>query len=153
MLKSEMHNSLTIAGPGRAHENVVMVAGLPFRSAAFYASAFVVGFFFYSVIWSNAPVEDSDTGTYFRLAQELSNFHITQLHYRTPGYPLLLVFTGASRSPRTLFFVSLVLHFAAIWLLGIVLFHAGLSETKLKLFSLMLLLPPWQHLSVSFFGT
>lgn len=143
MLKPENRNSFAIAGPCHARENVRIVAGLPFRSAAFYASAFAVAFFFYSVIWSNAPIAVSDTGTYFGLAQELSNFHITQLHYRTPGYPLLLVLTGASRSPRTLFFVSLVLHFAAIWLLGVVLYHAGLSEMKLKLFSLILLLPPF----------
>lgn len=142
-MKAEINNSVTIAGPCHAGQNGPMVAGLPFRSAAFYVLAFAVAFFFYSVIWSNAPIAVSDTGTYFKLAEELSNFHITKLHYRTPGYPLLLVLTGASRSPRTLFFVSLVLHFAAIWLLGVVLYHAGLSEMKLKLFSLILLLPPF----------
>jgi hypothetical protein len=36
-----------------------------------------------------------------------------------------------------------MLHLAAIWLLGIVLYRAGLSEVKLNLFSVVLLLPPF----------
>jgi hypothetical protein len=144
MLKAEINNGVTIAGPCHAGQNVPIVAGLPFRTAAVYVLLFAVAFGFYGVVWSSAPITESDTGGYFRVAQDLSDLHINQLHYRTPGYPLLLVLTGASRSPnRTLFFASLLLHFSSIWLLGLVLFRAGLTEMRLNLFSLILLLPPF----------
>ena len=120
--------------------SVPTVAGLPVGTALVYTLLFAAAFCFYAVIWPNAPIAESDTGTYFSVAQDISNLHITKLHYRTPGYPLLLVLTGAG---RTLFFVSLMLHFAAVWLLGVVLYRAGLSEVKLTFFSVLLLLPPF----------
>jgi hypothetical protein len=144
MLRTEINTYRTIAGLCQAYQNVPIVAGLPVRTAAVYALLFAVALCFYSVVWSSAPITESDTGGYFRVAQDLSDLHIHQLHYRTPGYPLLLVLTGASRSPnRTLFFASLLLHFSSIWLLGIVLYRAGLTEMRLNLFSLILLLPPF----------
>jgi hypothetical protein len=124
-------------------QKVYTIGGLPFSTAIFYASLFVVAFWFYSVLWPSAPIMEPDSGGYLRTAQDLSDFHIDQMQERVPGYPLLLLLTGASRSPRTLFFVSLLLHFISIWLLGIVLYCAGLTQVKLNLFSLILLLPPF----------
>src|SRR5262249_6453109 len=81
---------------------------------------------------------------YLRAAQDLSDFHIDQLQPRPPGYPILLVLTQSSESPsRTLFFVSLVLHFASVWLLATVLYRAGATELMLILFAFILLLPPY----------
>jgi hypothetical protein len=58
----------------------------------------------------------------------LSDFWIDELHLRTPGYPLLLLLTGSSQAPtRTLFFTSLLLHFASVWLLASALSCAGLT--------------------------
>ena len=87
---------------------------------------------------------EPDSGSYLRVAQDLSDFHIDQLPLRTPGYPLLLVLTGSSKSPnRALFFVSLLLHFASIWLLASVLYRAGATKLMLILFAFILLLPPY----------
>ena len=140
MLKTENARNVTIVGSSPAALNIRSVAGLPVRSALVYVLLFAVAFCFYSVVWPSAPIADSDTATYFRVAQDLSNLHITQLHYRTPGYPLLLVLTGSSRA---LFFVSLLLHFASIWLLASVLYRAGATILMLILFAFILLLPPY----------
>src|SRR6266511_1235308 len=120
------------------------IAGLPLRTAAAYAAFFVMAFCLYNYLWANAPITAADTRGYLIAARHLADFHIDQLQDRAPGYPLFLLLTGASESPnRTLFVVSLVLYFASIWGLGIVLYRAGLTETKLNLFSFILLLPPY----------
>src|SRR5262249_5387661 len=146
MLKTQIANHATISGvhfsPGG--QNIHSVAGLPFRTAIVYALLFAVALGLYSVIWVKAPAMEPDSGSYLRAAQDLSDFHIDQLQERAPGYPILLLLTASSQSPkRTLFFVSLLLHFASIWLLASVLYRAGLSDMKLNLFSLILLLPPF----------
>jgi hypothetical protein len=120
------------------------IAGLPLSSAIIYTLFFVMAFCSYTVLWKNAPVMEPDSWTYLGAAQDLSDFHIDQLQERTPGYPLLLLLTGSSQSPsRTLFFVSLLLHFASIWLLASVLYSAGVREVMLTLFAFILLLPPY----------
>src|SRR5688500_10245276 len=85
------------------------VAGLPVRTAIVYASLFVIALWIYSALWSRAPMMVPDSPGYLRTAQALADFHIDQLQDRAPGYPLLLALTGASRYPRVLFFVSLLL--------------------------------------------
>jgi len=144
MLKAEINNSVTIAGPCHTGQNVPSVAGLPVRAALVYALLFAVAFGFYSVIWVKAPVMEPDSFTYLTAAQDLSDFHIDQLQTRAPGYPILLLLTQSSRSPgRILFFVSLLLHFASIWLLATVIYRAGATELMLILFAFILLLPPY----------
>jgi hypothetical protein len=87
---------------------------------------------------------EPDSSSYLKAAQDLSDFHLDQLQERVPGYPLFLVLTASSRSPsRLLFFASLSLHFAAIWLLGVVLYRIGLRRTFVILFGMILLLPPY----------
>jgi hypothetical protein len=144
MLKAEITNSVTIAGPCYAGKNVPIVAGLSLRTAVVYSLLFVVAFCFYSVVWINAPVMEPDSWTYLGAAQDLSDFHIDQLQERTPGYPLLLLLTGSSQSPsRTLFFVSLLMHFASVWLLASILSRAGIPQMMLYIFGFILLLPPY----------
>ena len=120
-----------------------MIASLPLSTAIFYASLCAVSFWFYTALWSSAPITMNDSPGFFRTAQDFPIFTSIGSNDRPPGYPLLLLLTGANRSPRTLFFVSLLLHFVSIWLLGIVLYRAGLTQSKLNLFSLILLLPPF----------
>ncbi len=125
-------------------QKIHTIAGLPLWTAIVYASLFAIAFWFYSILWIRAPIMAIDSGGYLRAAQDLSDFHIDQLQERAPGYPLLLVLTASSQSPnRTLFFVSLLLHFASIWLLASVLYCAGLAEMTLNMFGLILLLPPY----------
>jgi hypothetical protein len=144
MLKTQINSDVTIAGLSLGGRDLSVVAGLPFRTAAVYALLFAVAFCLYSALWSSAPVMESDSWSYLGAAQDLSDFHIDQLQERAPGYPLLLALTGSSQSPnRTLFFASLLLHFSSIWLLASLLYRAGLTEMRLNLFSLILLLPPF----------
>jgi hypothetical protein len=145
MLKTESVSNATIAVLSHPRgQNLNTVAGLPVRAALVYVSLFTVAFCFYSVVWSSAPIMEPDSWTYLGAAQDLADFHIDQLQTRAPGYPILLVVTQSTRSPgRTLFFVSLLLHFASIWLLANVLYRAGGTEVTLILFAFILLLPPY----------
>ena len=129
--------------PG-AEQDARKLAGLPLRTAAVYASLFVIAFWFYTTLWSSAPVMMPDSASYLTAAQDLSDFRINELHERAPGYPLLLLLTRSSELPnRLLFFTSLSLHFASIWLLGTVLYRFGLREMMLILFASILLLPQY----------
>lgn len=120
------------------------IAGLPFRIALIYLVLFSVAVVAYSTLWHEAPVKTNDSPGYLAVAQDLEDFHLDRLHLRPPGYPLLLLFTGSSRSPsRTLFFVSLLFHVVSIWLLGALLSAAGVSSRQLMAFALVLILPPF----------
>ena len=123
-------------------EHLQRIAGLPLRTAVAYGFLFVIAFVFYTAVWTTAPIMVSDSPTYTTAAESLSNLQLSQS--RTPGYPLLLVLTGSTRTPtRELFFVSLLLHFISIWLLARILYVAALPETMLILFCAILLLPPY----------
>jgi hypothetical protein len=123
---------------------VATVAGLPLRVAVMYVTLFVIAFWAYATLWPSAPMMVTDSASYLRAAQDLSDFRINESHDRAPGYPLLLLLTASSKSPnRALLFLSLSLHFASIWLLAGLLYRAGLSELLLHLFALILLLPPY----------
>jgi len=124
--------------------HVFGAAGLPIRVALIHVLLFAAAFCFYGILWPNVPATQPDSGSYLRFAQDLSDFRIDQSSERTPGYPILLLLTASSESPnRRLFYVSLLLHFASIWLLDSVLWRAGSGATQLTLFSLVLLLPPF----------
>lgn len=108
------------------------------------ALIFAAAFAFYAVAWRHAPVQDGDSPQYLEVARDLADFRIETLHDRTPGYPLLLAITGSTQAPtRTLFYVSLVLHFASVWLLALVLRASGLPPKWLLAFCAVLALPPF----------
>jgi hypothetical protein len=118
--------------------------GLPRRVAIFYVLAFAVAIVVYPAAWNHAPLLEPDSGTYMRAARDLSDLHLDRLQERPPGYPLLLLITGASEMPtRSLFFVSLAIHFASIWLMATILWRAGISSRLLLMFCVILLLPPY----------
>jgi hypothetical protein len=120
------------------------VAGLPVPTAVLYVFLFAIAFWVYTTLWRQAPVMTDDSWGYLAVASDLRDFHIDHLHYRTPGYPLLLLMTASSEMPnRALFFLSLLLHFTSIWILASVLYSTGLTKTMLSLFGLLLLLPPY----------
>src|SRR5213594_2637073 len=127
-------------------QKIHTIAGLPLWTTVIYTLLFAAAFWSYSALWRSAPIMTPDSGSYLRAAQDLSDFHVDQLQDRAPGYPLRLLLAASSQSPnRTLFFVSLLLHFATIWLLATVLYRAGLREMLLSLFGLILLLPPYME--------
>jgi hypothetical protein len=113
---------------------------MPLATAIVYTALFAIAFWFYNVVWNDAPFVTPDSAGYIKVAQDLSDFRVDQLHARPPGYPILLVFTGTE---RRLFNTSLALHFSSIWLLSAVLYSIGLTRAWLLLFALLLLLPPY----------
>lgn len=120
-----------------------IVAGLPRQLATFFLLLFVAASTLYGAAWRNVMVQTGDTGGYYESAADLADFSLDQLHDRTPGYPLLLLLTGAQAYPtQRLFFVSLLLHLIVVWLLVATLHRLGLSDRWLKLFGILLLLPP-----------
>lgn len=131
---------LVAADSSETEQKIHTVAGLPLSTALIFAILFAVGFWFYSALWTGAPFAAIDSQGYIKVAQNLADFHVDQLNARTPGYPLLLVLTGTA---RPLFYTSLALHFASIWLLCAVLHTMGLTRAWLVLLALLLLLPPY----------
>ena len=108
------------------------------------ATLFVLAFSVYALGWRQAPILEGDSPQYMRVAQDLEDFTLDSLHDRAPGYPVLLVLTGSSQTPRrTLFVVSLLLHIASIALLAMVLQGAHLPRSWILIFCAVLLLPPY----------
>jgi hypothetical protein len=74
---------------------------------------------FYSSVWTEAPVLDGDSPQYQQVAADLVDGRADTLHFRTPGYPALLVLTGSASEPsRSLLIVSLALHALSILFLA-----------------------------------
>jgi len=109
------------------------LAGLPRGTACFYLVLFALAFIAYSLLWHDAPYNSGDAAGYQRAAQVLTGQRSPELLDRVPGYPLLLVLTGSSSSPtRALFYVSMLLHFGGIWMLGVALNATGIGERALR---------------------
>jgi hypothetical protein len=118
--------------------------GFDRQAAVLYFGLFLLAFFAYASLWRSAPLIGVDTPRYLDAARDLADFHIDQLQFRTPGYPLLLLATGSAEKPvRLLFYVSLILHFAAVWLLATILQSLGFRRTFLVAWAVILLLPPF----------
>jgi hypothetical protein len=109
-----------------------------------YLALFSLAFLAYSRLWREAPVKTNDSAGYMAVAQDLVDLRLDRLRLRPPGYPLLLLITGSSREPtRMLFFVSMLFHFASVWLLGAILRASGLSSRLVILFGVLMILPPF----------
>lgn len=98
----------------------------------------------YSILWSSAPVIVPDSDGYIRVAEDLQDGKLSSLHDRTPGYPILLLLTSSidNGSFRTLFYVQLSLHLAAVLLLAFFLRRIAVSKTLIVLFLILSLMPP-----------
>ncbi len=118
------------------------IGGLPRLTAITYVLLFAVAFAGYYLLWRNTPAVDGDTPQYLEVAKDLADSHLAVLHDRTIGYPLLLAATGATvHATHSLLAVSLLLHFASVWLLAVVLSAAGIGRRWLLVFGVLLLLP------------
>jgi hypothetical protein len=117
---------------------------LPGGTAFAYGVLMVAAVCVYLALWPSAPVVAGDSNSYLRAAQALSGAHTDRPNDRAPGYPLFLILTSSVHSPgRTLFMASLGLHLLSVWLLAIVLHRLGVAERTLRLFAIVLLLPPY----------
>lgn len=94
--------------------------------------------------WSSAPLIDIDSAQYQGVAVDLADGSLDDLHYRAPGYPLLLWLTGAVERPsRALFVVSLILHGATLLASVVAFGRIDLPAATGPLFVLIALLPPF----------
>jgi len=123
-----------------------LILGLPMPVALVYAVLFVAAFVLYNFLWKDAPKLAADSGGYMRAAQDLKDFSPDQLQIRPAGYPLLLILTGSAEKPtHLLFFAQMIIHFAAVWLLALVLYTTGVSRILLYVFGGVLVLPPYME--------
>ena len=124
-------------------ERDVPVRGSWSRHSIWAAPAALV-FLLYSAFWSSAPILTTDSPGYMRLARDIRHLRISEFHQRTPGYPLMLVLTGATEHPtRALFYSSLVAQFGAVYLLVRLLLWCGVRPRWARAFGLLAILPPF----------
>jgi hypothetical protein len=127
----------------RQFESLTLL-GLDRRVALVYAGLSLLALAGYAMAWPEAPLTGVDTARYLEAARDLADFRIDHLQFRTPGYPLLLLLTGSSEQPaRPLFYVSLGLHFAAVWLIGTVLHALRFPTWAAVAAGVALVLPPF----------
>jgi hypothetical protein len=104
----------------------------------------LVGFIVYALCWPNAPIWTLDTPSYMSLARDIQAGHLTRLHQRTPGYPLLLWLTGAVVTVnRPLFYIELLAHVGSITCIAWCLRTIGIRAKWIYLFATVALLPPF----------
>lgn len=97
----------------------------------------------YSVLWPQSPKTVEDTRGYLPVAADLTDGHLEKLHFRTLGYPLVLLLTGSIEAPtRALFYVQLLLHLVAVFLLALILLREFRSPWFAIAFTVLALLPP-----------
>jgi hypothetical protein len=98
----------------------------------------------YSACWPDAPLQQGDSSQYMEVARDLADGRLDDLHFRTPGYPLVLALTGSAVQPtRVLFLVSLLLHAATVALIANALRVAGAPSAFVIACAGLLLLPPY----------
>ena len=125
------------------------VGRVPFASRSHWdvftlGALLLVALVVYAVAWPQAPVITPDTPSYIRLASDISHLHISRLHQRTPGYPLIMALAGSAEAPtRLLFWLMLALQFGATAGIAVHLRRMGISRASGILFVALALLPPF----------
>jgi len=99
----------------------------------------------YFLLWRQAPYVTNDWGGYARVAKDIAQHLLpTEIHFRTPGYPMLLVLTGSTDVPsRALFLLQLLLHVTAVFLVVDLLRKLGFSRWVQRGCLLLMVLPPF----------
>lgn len=107
-------------------------------------SFLIIAGIFYSILWKSAPFMADDSGGYIKVASDLqNNLTLTNIHHRSPGYPLLLWLTNSVNHHSTLlFYTQLVLHLIAVFLLSLLLSRYQVSSGLILIFLLLSLSPP-----------
>lgn len=98
---------------------------------------------FYSLVWPQVPITLEDTRSYLPIAADLADGQLSAYHFRTLGYPALLLLTGSTTAPtRALFILQLAMYFASVLLLTSILLREHLPPLVIGIFVLLALLPP-----------
>jgi hypothetical protein len=97
----------------------------------------------YLSVWTGVPRTAPDTRGYQVVAQDLRDRDLDAVHLRPPGYPLLLLATGASAHPtRGLLVAQLVLQLGAVYLLIRCLRRLAAPHSAVVALTVLLVLPP-----------
>ncbi len=103
-----------------------------------------IAFGAYLYLWPDAPYATHDTPGYVAAAHDLADGRIDALQDRTPGYPLLLLISGAPNGEaRALFVVQLAMHFAAVVILLLAMQRFGVDRRLQLAFVLIGIAPPF----------
>jgi len=99
----------------------------------------------YCILWRQAPSVTNDWGGYARVAKDIAKHLLpTALHFRTPGYPILLVLTGSTDTPtRALFVLQLLLYMSSVYLMIGLLRDQGFPIWVRLAVCFLVLLPPF----------
>jgi hypothetical protein len=97
----------------------------------------------YWFLWSDAPFISDDSHEYMKIAGDLRDGVLDDLHVRAFGYPLLMVLARAADEPsRLLYFIQLSLHLAAVLVLAIYLIRLRVPGILTVIFLVLSMLPP-----------
>jgi hypothetical protein len=99
----------------------------------------------YPLWWKTAPLKAEDTAGYQAVAQDLvQHGWFTKMHFRCPGYPLVLALTGSSETlTRSLFFVTLAMYLASVWMLIAIVRQLELPAWSALVVCLLGISPPF----------
>ena len=99
----------------------------------------------YPLWWKSAPILGRDSEEYQAVAKDLiEHWKPTQMHFRCPGYPLLLALTGSSETPtRFLFLVTLAMYLISVYFLVSILRRLQLPDWCGLLLCLVCITPPF----------
>ncbi len=104
----------------------------------------------YLRLWDGAPFVRTDSPSYMAVARELASGGLREAQFRTPGYPILLVATGAlERGTPALFLAQLLLQVGAVFLVCASLRRIGASQGLTIAAGVIGLLPPFAQSSAS----
>ena len=119
-------------------ENLYKVSNQKYIILIFLVCACTCYFF----IYNDAPFFGGDTKQYLEVAQDIRDFQIDKMHYRSIGFPILLALTGSSETPtRVLYLASLILYFFSVYIISLFLLRLKLKFSLVFLFSLILAMP------------
>lgn len=91
---------------------------------------------------NEAPFFGGDTTQYLEVAQDIEDFRIDKIHYRSIGFPILLVSTGSAHIPSKLFFLlSLILYFVCLYIIALYFLKLKFKFTLIFLMTIVLTLP------------
>ncbi len=98
---------------------------------------------FYYSIWSEAPITAADSSGYLTVAADLANGQLSEYHFRTIGYPLILLFTGSVTAPtKALFILQLTMYIISVLLIACIMLREKLTPTLIGIFIILAILPP-----------
>lgn len=113
------------------------------KSLLLIIAILIIAGILYSIAWPEAPLTVEDTRGYLPVAADLADGQLEKLHFRTLGYPLILLLTGSTQAPtRALFYLQLAMYLSAILMLASILHQEIKHDWVTFLFLILALLPP-----------